>query len=427
MRRISLRAVLLAACLALELTPGLVRADEPAAGGMDLGGDAAGDAAPDAAIKGFQTLYRFTGKKDGSSPRGGVLYYRGAVYGTTQADANCPTCGTLFKLTPARGSWKIAILHRFGNETFTDGMTPQAPLVNFGTTLYGTTFEGANPLCGCGEVFRFKLPGTYDKMKFSGPDGMNPEAGLLAAKNGTLYGTTTAGGKHRAGVVFKIAPSGKRSTLYDFHGAQNGGPQGELVFGKDGAIYGTTYGAGAHNQGMVFRLTTAGRFQDLHDFHYNYGATAVSDGAYPQGRLAVARNGNIYGITQGGGDPSGYGTAWSLVRLASGKYHYQQIFVFGSPNEANTPHSGFVIDGHGVLYGTAAGGGTSGGGVIYKLKQTSPGNWTYTTLHEFKPLSTGGDIPFADIQLVGSVLYGSALTGGRPNSDCCGTVWRFGL
>jgi uncharacterized repeat protein (TIGR03803 family) len=43
---------------------------------------------------------------------------------------------------------------------------------------------------------------------FDGTDGKVPEAGLVQATNGNLYGTTGSGGANGHGTVFKISPSG---------------------------------------------------------------------------------------------------------------------------------------------------------------------------------------------------------------------------
>src|ERR1017187_10374040 len=47
-------------------------------------------------------------------------------------------------------------------------------------------------------------------------EGEHPEAGLVQAANGDLYGTTSEGGANGLGTVFKITPSGTLTTLYSF-------------------------------------------------------------------------------------------------------------------------------------------------------------------------------------------------------------------
>src|ERR1035441_1045842 len=51
---------------------------------------------------------------------------------------------------------------------------------------------------------------------FDGTDGAVPQAGLVQAANGDLYGTTVAGGANGYGTVFKITPGGTLTTLHSF-------------------------------------------------------------------------------------------------------------------------------------------------------------------------------------------------------------------
>ena len=48
---------------------------------------------------------------------------------------------------------------------------------------------------------------------FDGTDGTYPEAGLVQATDGNLYGTTVEGGANGDGTVFKMTPSGTLTTL----------------------------------------------------------------------------------------------------------------------------------------------------------------------------------------------------------------------
>ena len=96
-------------------------------------------------------------------------------------------------------------------------------------------------------------------LSFNGTDGSNPVAGLVQATNGDLYGTTELGGAYSEGTVFKITPSGTLTTLYSFC-SQSGCTDGELpeaglVQATNGDLYGTAYVGGAYNNGTVFSLS----------------------------------------------------------------------------------------------------------------------------------------------------------------------------
>lgn len=102
------------------------------------------------------TLYVFTGHRDGAQPYGTLVRdSRGNLYGTTSAGGiKSVNGGTVFRLSPpvpgSGGAWKEVILHAFAGGS-DDGMLPQGDLLLRGGSLYGTTVGGGNP--GPGTVF----------------------------------------------------------------------------------------------------------------------------------------------------------------------------------------------------------------------------------------------------------------------------------
>ena len=379
------------------------------------------------------TLFRFPGGANGYSPRSGmVMDSAGILYGTTQYDGLCSTCGLIFKLTPpAKGktAWTFAAMHKF--KLYSDGIHPTGPLTLFKNVIYGTTSAGGDPSCGCGTVFKITRDGTYTRLHTFTPmaKGSTPIAGLLIDTDGTMYGTTDAGGAHGSGVIYKLTQGGGYTILHQFAGDYNGGPQGEMIFGKDGAIYGTQYGGGAYNQGVIFRMTKGGSYKVLYNFKGVNQPGNSHDGANPEGRLALGPDGTIYGTTSFGGSPSGYGTAWSLKWNGS-TATYKQLYIFGSPG--NLPHSGFIRTGDGKLYGTGAGGGAYQEGVIYRLvPPVAPSTkWTYERLHSFIGRNANGNIPYGDLLYAKQIFYGGNLAGGHITNggECvsgCGTVFQF--
>src|SRR5438105_4750392 len=130
---------------------------------------------------------------------------------------------------------------------------------------------------------------------FSGTNGANPYfAPLVQGRDGNLYGTTSAGGAHRKGTVFKVTPAGTLTTLYSFCAksqcADGSTPFAGLLLGTDGNFYGTTEAGGADGEGSVFKITPRGRLTTLHSFNIN-------DGSNPYAALSQATDGNFYQAT----------------------------------------------------------------------------------------------------------------------------------
>jgi uncharacterized repeat protein (TIGR03803 family) len=134
-------------------------------------------------------------------------------------------------------------------------------------------------------VFKLSQGESYTVLhSFSGSDGWQPWAGLIADGKGNLYGTTYGGGKagcgaYACGVVFKLSPSGHYTVLHAFTGGGDGAnPIGGLYADSKGNLYGTTYYGGVSNVGTVFRLSPDGNYTVLHSF-------SGGDGANPNASL----------------------------------------------------------------------------------------------------------------------------------------------
>ena len=111
------------------------------------------------------------------------------------------------------------------------------------------------------------------------PDGARPFAPLTSF-NGTLYGTTSDGGAHRAGTVFTVTPTGVEAVVHSFTGGADGAnPEGGL-FALAGRLYGTTRGGGAHGLGAVYSVETNGTVKVIYSFK-----GGADDGAEPRGEL----------------------------------------------------------------------------------------------------------------------------------------------
>jgi uncharacterized repeat protein (TIGR03803 family) len=214
------------------------------------------------------TLYVFQGGADGAFPDNGVLSdASGNLYGATTSGGgsgcNDNGCGTVFKLTPGGTE---APLYAFQGGA--DGQYPLSDLIIDGAgNFFGTTLMGGTS--GAGTVFKIS-PTGQETVLYSfkgGSDGANPQAGVIMDRAGNLYGTTYFGGRNKicekvsngCGTVFKLAPNGKETVLYQFPYARGNPPDGafpqaSLLMGKKGKLYGTATAGDKYNDGVVFEV-----------------------------------------------------------------------------------------------------------------------------------------------------------------------------
>jgi uncharacterized repeat protein (TIGR03803 family) len=190
----------------------------------------------------------------------------------------------------------------------------------------------------------------------------------VQATNGNFYGTTFNGGRKDDGTIFELTPGGELIVLYNFcalpYCPDGVGLFAGLIQATDGNFYGTTCAGGANNVGTAFEITPGGALTTLYSF-CSQGYPQCTDGAYTYGGLLQATNGNFYGTTFQGGDPtctaySGCGTIFSLS-------------VGLGPFVKTLPDSGKVRAEVGIL-GTALTGASSVtfNGTPAQFKVTSP-------------------------------------------------------
>jgi uncharacterized repeat protein (TIGR03803 family) len=373
----------------------------------------------------FTPLHSFN-NTDGNGPEAGLVQgTNGNLYGTTvyggASNACSNGCGTVFKITP---SGMFTTLNSFDN---TDGAYPEAVLVQATNgSLYGTTAGGganSNSACGpfsdsCGTVFKITngtLTTLYSFCSQSNcADGDGPIAGLVQATNGNLYGTTDDGGANSDGTVFKITPNGTVTTPHSFDNTDGANPSAGLIQGTSGYLYGTTVAGGANGLGTVFRITPRGKgFMPLHSFDN-------TDGANPSAGLVQGTDGNLYGTTALDGANSG-GT---LFKITNGTL--TTVYDFCSQigcADGQEPDATLVQGTDGNLYGTTVKGGANNDGTIFQI--TTSG--TLTPLYSFCPQIGCPDGNYAYAALVQDTngdFYGTTVKGG---ANGYGTIFSLSV
>jgi uncharacterized repeat protein (TIGR03803 family) len=380
---------------------------------------------------------------DGAFPFNGALVQatNGDLYGTT-AGVGANGHGTVFKITP---SGTLTTLYGFGSQT-TDGYGANAGLVQATNGyLYGTTtLGGAGPYgSGGGTVFKITPSGTLTTLysfctQYGCPDGDQPNAGLVQATNGYLYGTTKTGGAYGYGAVFKITPSGTLTTIYSFC-ARSGCPDGDqpnagLVQATNGYLYGTTEfgGAGPYGSGggTVFKITPSGTLTTLYSFCLQSGCP---DGELPLSGLVQGTNGYLYGTTAAGGANGNLGTVFKITPSGT----LTTVYSFCSQSgcaDGDDPVAGLVQATDGNFYGTTDYGGAGkygSGGTVFKITPSGK----LTTLYSFCSQSrcTDGEYPYAAlVQATNGDFYGTTYVGGATIGGCmlgngCGKVFSLSV
>jgi uncharacterized repeat protein (TIGR03803 family) len=257
--------------------------------------------------------------KDGAEPQARLFLGDGGnFWGTTNGEGS--TAGTVFSITPA-GVLATVYEFCSLNDCTDGSDPVAGLIQGTDGNFYGTTFGGGSFDPAEGTVFRITPAGTLTTLRSfssSSPSGENPLAELVQGVDGFLYGTTGSGGSGTSdpfctssgcGTVFKLTTSGKFTIVHNFAGPPNDGwePSTELIQGTDGNFYGTTARGGSQDDGLVFRMTPSGRVTTLHSF---CAQTNCPDGSAPAG-LVQGTNGKIYGVTQTGGSV-GMGTVFTL-------------------------------------------------------------------------------------------------------------------
>ena len=347
--------------------------------------------APDA---GFAVLYNFQDLPDGAVPTAGLIASNGTLYGTTQVGGKA-NAGSVFTTSTAG---KENVIYDFGSGG-PDGVFPAADLVIVSGTFYGTTSAGGSH--GFGTVFKIDKSGNEHVIyNFKGgSDGSAPYA-RLAALNGVLYGTTLTGGgsstcPQGCGTVFSVTPGGTEHVVHPFKGGSDGaGPLAPVIV-VSSALYGTTSDGGKNGTGTIYKTSTSGSEQVLHSFGNSL------DGTEPEAGL-VSLGGKLYGTTNAGGKNFD-GTVF-VTSTTAGSEHV--IYNFKGGSDGQNPEASLIAY-KGKLYGTTAGGGAANLGTVFTVGTGG----SETVLHAFK--SGEGSDPRARLVQVNGQLYGTTSSGGK--------------
>ncbi len=341
-------------------------------------------------------------------------------------------------ISPARAELSETILHEFdspGTAT-SDGLFANSKLTQTSDgTLYGTTSAGGS--AGLGTVYAYTVGGKYGIVHNFGDgsvasDGAHPGAALTLGPDGNLYGTTAMGGAFNYGTVYKLAPSGAVTILHSFQSGRDGsGPESSVTVGTDGKLYGTTLfdmsssSASGSIRGTIYSLNLDGTGYLV---QYRFTKTkADATGDYAYGTLTPAGGSSpiLYGTTAF--SSGGLNSAPSLFAFTPGATDgsgtVRVIHSFtGAPDGAEPVEGRVAIDRSGNIIGVTSAGGTYGAGIIFTC---APDGSEYRILHEFGDSAHSDDdgaSPIDGLTLGSDGAYYGVTSNGGDGADGTGGV-----
>ena len=313
----------------------------------------------------YSLIYHFKGGVDGRSPRSLTYDGAGKFYGITCHGGGNWDNGSVFTIDTSQTYNIIKTFINGNQDQPTSGRCPNGKLAlgNNGR-FYGTTSLGGDGgTQGNGVVFsndsisvlRFPLDGSKGRGE---PNGMTSDG------TGNFYGVTASGtGSSAGGTIFKISNTGQYSLFYSFAGGIDGAsPMAALIRDNFGNFYGTTSYGGNNGKGTIFKITPTGIKTTIH--HFSGGG----NGSHPKTRLISDGNGNFYGTTNEGSGVSDY---FGVIFKITESGDYSVLYSF-SPSDTKYATMNqhlisleTIIDGY--IYGVIPKMGVDGTSKIFKF------------------------------------------------------------
>lgn len=197
--------------------------------------------------------------------------------------------------------------------------------------------------------------------------------------------------------------------IYSFSGGTDGFiPDGGLVIDTNGNLYGVTQGGGANYAGSVFELSPSSSGTWTKTLLYSFDP-AHGDVYDPVSNLVFDAKGNLYGISWQGGTYYA-GGIFELSPGSNGTWNEKIAYSFAQGTDGVSPQSLLTIDGAGNLFGYHY----AVYGSIFELQAGSNGTWTEKILHTFSGGNDGSAQYGAQLSVDSSGnLYGQASNGPR--------------
>jgi len=301
----------------------------------------------------------------------------GNIYGYTSGGAN--GYGRIYEYNLSTNGFSV----KFDFDINTTGYNQYGSLLEFKKDQFiGACYQGGAH--GVGVLFEF-IPSKNDvkvlKDFKSGNNGRYPSGNHFLASNGRLYALTGSGGIDNEGVLYEYNVSSKKYTkLWDIgHASKGKVPSGTLFMADDQLLYGLASG-GEYGDGVLYSFDPS---KNIYTKLADFDDEGAKTGTYPLGTLVQAGSkGNLYGFCYRGGAYDG-GVLFMYNRT-TGKL--SRKVNFDGPDYGAIPSGNLLLARNGLLYGTTNGGGKKFDGTESRdgvLFQFNPKTNTYKKLHDF--------------------------------------------
>jgi uncharacterized repeat protein (TIGR03803 family) len=223
---------------------------------------------------------------------------------------------------------------------------------------------------------------------------------LVVDPGGDLFGTTSG----TTPTVFEVAHgSGSIKTLAPFNNATGTYPNSRLTLDANGDLFGTTYEGGTGGAGTVFEL-----------LHGTSTLTALAsfngtNGQFPN-NVAVDSAGDVFGTVQYQ-VISGVNNNGAVFEVAQGTGTITTVATFNGTDGKN-PQGGVALDSKGDLFGTASGGGSDNQGDVFEVPHGT------TAIAQIAPFSgANGSAPSGDVVVdAAGDVFGTTDEGGSSTA-----------
>lgn len=355
-------------------------------------------------------LVSFTGT-NGSQPYSKlVLGSTGTtMWGTTSA-GGANSSGTIFQYTVGGA---LAVRHNFSSgTTAATGRIPRYGLTK--TTngrLFGVAATGGSG--SLGTVFEINMASPYTVTvirALTAVDGGQPVGGLVEGATNVLYGATTNNGANGAGTIYRVDATTTPATftkVHDLTASVASNIYSAMCKGTNGLLYGTSLGGSTSGQGCIFSYNmTTNVLTPLASFN-SAGLSATWGGLVQDGSV-------FYGLSSVGGGGSGGG----LFRFDPTAATITPLISFSLAN-GSSPRGRMLMASNGKLYGLTNKGGSFGQGTLFSI---DPNTSVFTRIMDLG--GTNGTFPQGTLCEVSGKLYGMCTDGG---ANAAGTIFEYDL